>query len=87
MWTGGQSGVFDLDELCALLRNDNARDICAISISPELKYVDYLVLATGRSTRHLLAMAEYIQWAVSFFQGRASWVFKIKVSMAAGMLL
>lgn len=57
--------MFDLDELCALLRHDNARNICSISVPPELKYVDFLVVATGRSTRHLRAMAEYIQWAVS----------------------
>jgi len=54
--------VFDLAELVAVLREENARDICAIRIPRELHYVDSIVIATGKSTRHLSAMAAYIRW-------------------------
>lgn len=59
------TGVFDVEEVVELLRDEKARDICAIFVPPELKYVSYLVIVTGRSTRHLRAMAAYIKWMVS----------------------
>ena len=30
-----------------------------------MNYVDHLVLVTGRSTRHITALAEYVRWLVS----------------------
>jgi len=62
---GGVSGVFDVEEVVELLRDEKARDICVILVPPELKYVTYLVIVTGRSTRHIRAMAAYIKWMVS----------------------
>lgn len=62
---GGQSGVFEIEELCTLLKNDNVRDVCVITVPPEYNYVDFLIFGTGRSTRHIRAVAEYIKWAVS----------------------
>jgi len=62
---GGATGVFDVEEVVDLLRDENAQDICVIRVPPELKYVDYLVIVTGRSTRHIQAMAAYIKWVVS----------------------
>ncbi|XP_007505438.1 mitochondrial assembly of ribosomal large subunit protein 1 isoform X1 [Monodelphis domestica] len=51
---------FDIDLLVSLLRQENARDICVIWVSPALKYVDYFVVASGASPRHLQAMAQYL---------------------------
>ncbi|XP_044534033.1 mitochondrial assembly of ribosomal large subunit protein 1 [Gracilinanus agilis] len=51
---------FDIDLLVSLLRQENARDICVIQVSPALKYVDYFVVASGTSTRHLQAVAQYL---------------------------
>ena len=62
---GGMTGVFDVEEVVDLLRDENAKDICVIVVPPELKYVNYLVIVTGRSTRHIRAMAAYIKWVVS----------------------
>lgn len=62
---GGITGVFDVEEVVDLLRDENARDICVIAVPPELNYVNYMVIVTGRSTRHLRAMAAYIKWVVS----------------------
>ena len=56
--------MFDVAELVAVLQEENARDICAIRVPRELRYVDYIVIGTGKSTRHLSAMAAYIRWAV-----------------------
>lgn len=61
MLLGGTSGVFDIEELIETLKTDNAKDIIVIEVPPELKYVDYLVIATGRSKRHLLGLAEYVR--------------------------
>lgn len=58
----GTTGVFDVEEVVDLLRDENAKDICVIVVPPELKYVNYMVIVTGRSTRHLRAMAAYIKW-------------------------
>ena len=63
--TGGQTGVFDVNELVTVLREENGRDICVISVPKEMNYVDHLVLVTGRSTRHITALAEYVRWLVS----------------------
>lgn len=62
---GGTAGVFDIEEVVNLLQDEKARDICVIRVPPELKYVSYLVIVTGRSTRHIRAMAAYLKWVVS----------------------
>lgn len=61
---GGQSGVFDASELVTVLREENGRDICVIAVPKVMNYVDHVVLVTGRSTRHLRALAEYVRWLV-----------------------
>jgi len=60
--------VFDIEEVVDLLRDENAQDICVIRVPEQLKYVNYLVIVTGRSTRHIRAMAAYIRWVVSYCQ-------------------
>ncbi|RLW11258.1 hypothetical protein DV515_00001593 [Chloebia gouldiae] len=51
---------FSIDLVVALLRQENAKDICVIQLSPELKYCDYFIIVSGFSTRHLHAMANYM---------------------------
>lgn len=53
-----------MEELVALLEDEKAQDIRILPVPPEYHYVDYMVVATGRSTRHLRAMAEFIKWMV-----------------------
>lgn len=50
---------FNIDLVVALLRQENAKDICVIQLSPEIKYCDYFIIVSGFSTRHLHAMANY----------------------------
>ncbi|XP_048414670.1 mitochondrial assembly of ribosomal large subunit protein 1 [Stegostoma tigrinum] len=51
--------VFNIDVLVALLRQENAKDLCVIKLPKELKYTDYFIIVSGTSTRHLQAMAQY----------------------------
>ncbi|XP_027751685.1 mitochondrial assembly of ribosomal large subunit protein 1 isoform X2 [Empidonax traillii] len=51
---------FNIDFVVALLRQENAKDICVIHPPPEIKYCDYFIIVSGSSTRHLHAMAHYM---------------------------
>ncbi|XP_067859583.1 mitochondrial assembly of ribosomal large subunit protein 1 [Heptranchias perlo] len=51
--------VFNIDVLVALLRQENAMDICVIKLPVEIKYSDYFIIVSGTSARHLQAMAQY----------------------------
>lgn len=57
--------MFNIDALVALLRQENAQDICVIRVPSELKYTEYFVVVSGTSTRHLRAMAFYAVKVVS----------------------
>lgn len=50
---------FTLDVLVALLRQENAADICVIRVPEQIKYTEYFVVVSGVSPRHLRAMALY----------------------------
>ncbi|XP_028393048.1 mitochondrial assembly of ribosomal large subunit protein 1-like [Dendronephthya gigantea] len=59
------SAVYDEDKLLKnivkQLKEDNGVDICVIETSEERrKYADYVVVVSGRSTRHLKAMTNHI---------------------------
>lgn len=51
--------VFNIDVLVALLRQENANEICVIKLPTEIKYADYFIVVSGTSARHLQAMAQY----------------------------
>lgn len=44
-----------------VLRRENAEDIFVCSVPKDFKYVDYLAVCSGRSYRHMLAMAEFVR--------------------------
>ncbi|KAI9581374.1 hypothetical protein GQX74_012699 [Glossina fuscipes] len=62
IYIGGIRGVFDIDSLVEVLRKEGAEDIFVCSVPMELKYVDYLVVCSGRSRRHLTAIAEFVRY-------------------------
>ncbi|XP_051817444.1 mitochondrial assembly of ribosomal large subunit protein 1 [Antechinus flavipes] len=68
---GHRGPKFDINLLVSLLRQENARDICVIQVSPELKYTDYFVIASGTSTRHLQALAQYLVKTHKFLKSRS----------------
>lgn len=53
------SEVFTLDVLVALLKQENAVDVCVIKVPEQIQYAEYFIVASGLSTRHLKAMALY----------------------------
>ena len=53
--------MFEIEELVHLLKRDRAKDIFVCKIDPKFKYVDYICIATGKSTRHILALAEFVK--------------------------
>ncbi|XP_055914330.1 mitochondrial assembly of ribosomal large subunit protein 1 [Eupeodes corollae] len=57
----GVHGVFDVEDLVDVLRMENAEDIFVCTVPKEYKYVDYMVVVTGRSFRHMLATAEFVR--------------------------
>lgn len=55
----GFSEAFSLDVLVALLKQENALDICVVKVPEQTRYAEYLIVVSGLSTRHLKAMALY----------------------------
>lgn len=64
---GGITGVFDIDDIIQVLRNENLADITTISMLTDDKdcSCDFFVLVTARSARHTEAVAETILKLVS----------------------
>lgn len=57
----GVHGVYDIEDLISVLQKDNARDIFAASVPAEYAYVDYIVIVTAKSYKHMSALAEYVR--------------------------
>ncbi|KAK2580923.1 hypothetical protein KPH14_005991 [Odynerus spinipes] len=57
----GIRGVYDIEDLILVLEKDNAKNIFVASVPSEYTYVDYIVVVTGKSQRHMNALAEYVR--------------------------
>ncbi|XP_035743231.1 uncharacterized protein LOC118451127 isoform X1 [Vespa mandarinia] len=57
----GKQGVYDIEDLISVLQKDNAKDIFVISVPKEYMYVNYIVIVTGKSQKHMSALAAYIR--------------------------
>ncbi|XP_069698294.1 mitochondrial assembly of ribosomal large subunit protein 1 [Periplaneta americana] len=57
----GVRGVFDIEDLVDVLRNERLEDIFVVSLPEEFKYVDYIVVVTAKSVRHMSAVAEFVR--------------------------
>ncbi|EDW31237.1 GL20701 [Drosophila persimilis] len=57
----GIRGVFDIEDLVELLRKENVDDIFVCYVPEDLKYVDHLVVCSGRSYRHMISTAEFVR--------------------------
>ncbi|GAU96500.1 hypothetical protein RvY_07935 [Ramazzottius varieornatus] len=58
--TRGKTGVIDIHELVDVLQQENAVDLCVVSIPPEVKFADYMVVVCGKSSRQLMGMAKFV---------------------------
>lgn len=61
IFTDGKHGVYDVEDLIDVLRKENAEDVFVCSVPKDIKYVDYMVVCSGRSYRHMLAIAEFVR--------------------------
>ena len=65
-YTLNDDGYLDIKDLVDFLKKENAIDICVIRTSEDKRnYVDYFVVVSGVSSRHLRAMAKNLEQLVS----------------------
>ncbi|XP_076670864.1 ribosomal silencing factor RsfS-like protein, 312 [Andrena cerasifolii] len=57
----GVTGVFEIEDLVSVLQRDNAKNIFVASVPPELSYVSYIVVVTGKSKKHMQALATFVR--------------------------
>jgi len=56
----GVSGVFEVEHLVEVLQKNNASDMFVVTVPANVRYVDYIVIATGRSQKHLMSIADFV---------------------------
>lgn len=44
-----------------VLRCENAQDIVVISVPKEIKYIDFICIVTGKSQKHIEAIAQFVR--------------------------
>lgn len=59
--SGGKNGVFEIEDLVELLQRENSKNIFVASVPKEINYVEYICVVSGRSKRHLKALAEFVR--------------------------
>lgn len=57
---GGVSGVYEVEDLVDVLQKNNASNIFVVTIPANIRYVDYIVIASGKSQKHLMSIAEFV---------------------------
>ncbi|XP_022662072.1 uncharacterized protein LOC111250718 isoform X1 [Varroa destructor] len=57
----GETGVFDIDDLVSVLREERLLDVVVIKIPPNLPYADYLVICSAISVRQAKAITQYLR--------------------------
>lgn len=61
-YTLNEDGFIEIHDLVDFLKRENAIDICVIKTTGDKRsYVDYFVVVSGTSTRHLRAMAKNLE--------------------------
>lgn len=60
IFTGGVSGVFEVEHLVEVLQKNNASDLFVVTVPTNVRYVDYIVIATGKSQKHLMSIADFV---------------------------
>ncbi|XP_020290500.1 mitochondrial assembly of ribosomal large subunit protein 1 [Pseudomyrmex gracilis] len=59
--TRGTTGVIEIEELVTLLERDKAKDIFVASVPKDYSYVDYIVVVTAKSQKHMSALATFVR--------------------------
>lgn len=53
--------MFEIEDLVGLLQRENSKDIFVATVPPEINYVEYICIVSGRSKRHVRALAEFVR--------------------------
>ncbi|XP_050092883.1 uncharacterized protein LOC126575907 [Anopheles aquasalis] len=56
-----EEGVFDLNDLVAILKLQNVIDMFVCAVPKHIKYVDYMCVVSGRNRKHMLGIAETVK--------------------------
>ncbi|KAJ8946248.1 hypothetical protein NQ318_004617 [Aromia moschata] len=57
----GRTGVFEMEDLVEVLTCENAEDIFVAKVPNDIRYVDYICITTGKSQRHMQAIAQFVR--------------------------
>lgn len=57
----GKTGVFDVEDLVSILNREKVDSIVVIAVPAKLQYVDYLVIGSGRSSRQMSSVTNFIR--------------------------
>ncbi|CAH0556553.1 unnamed protein product [Brassicogethes aeneus] len=57
----GKTGVFEIEDLVEVLKRENSKDIFVAKVSLDIKYVDYMCVVSGKSQRHMRAIAQFVK--------------------------
>ncbi|CAK9799403.1 Mitochondrial assembly of ribosomal large subunit protein 1 [Anthophora quadrimaculata] len=74
----GKSGVFEIEDIVSLLQRDNAKNIFVASVPFELSYVDYIVIVSGKSHKHMNALAAFIRKVYKLKKHKSDFMPKIE---------
>lgn len=64
--------------MVAILKRDNADNLVVCTVPKHLKYVDYMVIVTARSHRHMKALAEFVRKMYKIKRNKADRVPRIE---------
>lgn len=57
----GVNGVFDIEDIVETLKHQQAEDIFVASVPKEIGYVDFIVVASSKSQRHMNAVTQFVK--------------------------
>ncbi|XP_018577198.1 uncharacterized protein LOC108915613 [Anoplophora glabripennis] len=57
----GRDGVFDIEDLVEVLKRENSKNIFVAKVPRDIKYVDYICIVSGKSQRHMQAIAQFVR--------------------------
>lgn len=68
--SGGVNGVFEIEDLVAVLKRENASKIFVAQVPSKYQYVDYICVANANSQRHLKAIAQFVKRVYKHKRGK-----------------
>lgn len=57
----GKTGVFDIEDLVAVLKVENAENVFVATVPNDINYVNYICIVSGKSQKHMFAIAQFVR--------------------------